>query len=201
VGDASHTATVASVCREQGLRLERYDHAEALLEASPQVRCVLLCSDDSGPGSSGSEIALLNDAGAGPILVLCERLRPWELRAALQAGASGVILRSEVADTLGPCLEATLSGQVCIPRMHASEVEPPALSNREKQVLGLVVMGHTNGEIADRLFLAESTVKSHLSSAFGKLGVRSRHEAVELILDSERGFGAGILGLSVEQVV
>jgi DNA-binding NarL/FixJ family response regulator len=119
----------------------------------------------------------------------------------LEAGASGVVLADELDAALGPCVEAALAGQVCLPRDHAPQVEPPALSAREKQVLGLVVMGHTNGEIASRLFLAESTVKSHLSSAFGKLGVRSRNEAVELILDSERGPGLGILGLSVEQVV
>jgi DNA-binding NarL/FixJ family response regulator len=70
-------------------------------------------------------------------------------------------------------------------------------------VLGLVVMGYMNSQIAAQLFLAESTVKSHLSSAFGKLGVRSRNEAVSVILDPARGLGTGILGLGggpVEQV-
>jgi hypothetical protein len=61
-------------------------------------------------------------------------------------------------------------------------------------------MGYMNSQIAEQLFLAESTVKSHLSSAFGKLGVRSRNEAVSLILDSERGFGMGILGLGGEPI-
>ncbi len=61
-------------------------------------------------------------------------------------------------------------------------------------------MGYMNGQIAQQLFLAESTVKSHLSSAFRKLGVRSRNEAVNLILDPERGLGMGILALGVEPV-
>ncbi len=61
-------------------------------------------------------------------------------------------------------------------------------------------MGYMNGQIAEQLFLAESTVKSHLSSAFGKLGVRSRNEAVDLILDAERGLGMGILGLGGDPV-
>jgi len=55
------------------------------------------------------------------------------------------------------------------------------------------VMGYMNSQIAERLFLAESTVKSHLSSAFGKLGVHSRNEAVSLILDPERGLATSIL--------
>ena len=47
--------------------------------------------------------------------------------------------------------------------------------------------GLTNAQIAGKLFLAESTVKSHLSSSFTKLGVSSRYEAATLILDPERG--------------
>jgi DNA-binding NarL/FixJ family response regulator len=54
-------------------------------------------------------------------------------------------------------------------------------------------MGMTNAEIAAKLFLAESTVKSHLSSAFAKLGVASRSEAAAVILDSRTGVGLGIL--------
>ncbi len=83
---------------------------------------------------------------------------------------------------------------------HATQIDPAALSAREKQVLGLVVMGYTNSKIAEQLFLAESTVKSHLSSAFAKLGVRSRNEAVELILDADRGRGIGILALGPEPI-
>ena len=95
-------------------------------------------------------------------------------------------------------MQAVRAGQVCLPRQSWQQIEPPVLSSREKQVLGLLVMSHTNGQIADQLYLAESTVKSHLSSAFYKLGVRSRHEAVARILDPQAGLGIGILSLDSE---
>jgi DNA-binding NarL/FixJ family response regulator len=58
-----------------------------------------------------------------------------------------------------------------------------------------VVLGFTNRQIADKLFLAESTVKTHLSSAFGKLDAHSRADVTARILDPENGYGVGILSL------
>jgi DNA-binding NarL/FixJ family response regulator len=133
-----------------------------------------------------------------PVIVVCDGIERWGVRAALSSGAAGVVLQDELDSAFGACLQAVLAGQTCVPRAHRRQIEPPALSSREKQILGLVVMGYMNSQIAQQLFLAESTVKSHLSSAFGKLGVRSRNEAVNLILDPGRGLGMGILGLGGE---
>jgi DNA-binding NarL/FixJ family response regulator len=135
-----------------------------------------------------------------PVVLVCVDVRPGELRSALAAGVAGVVLADQLDSHFLPCLEAARSGQVCVPRALARQVEPARLSPREKQILGLVVMGYMNGQIAERLFVAESTVKSHLSSAFAKLGVSSRTEAVELILDPERGLGTGILALGGEPI-
>jgi predicted transcriptional regulator len=60
----------------------------------------------------------------------------------------------------------------------------------------LVVAGCTNRQIARELYVAESTVKTHLSSALRKLDVRSRAEAAALILDPEEGQGLAILTLA-----
>ncbi len=124
-----------------------------------------------------------------PVVVVCASIQRREVRAALAAGAAGVVVHEELDGSLGACLRAVGSGQACVPRGHWREMEPPVLSIREKQVLGLVALGYTNRQIADRLFLAESTVKSHLSSAFGKLGVRSRSEAADLISSREDALG------------
>jgi DNA-binding NarL/FixJ family response regulator len=132
-----------------------------------------------------------------PVLALAPSAERWELRRSIAAGVAAVVLDDETLErSLIPTVEAVLAGQTCVPREHAGEIAPPALSAREKQILGLVVMGYMNSQIASQLFLAEATVKSHLYSAFRKLGVRSRNEATRLILDPAQGLGMGILALS-----
>ena len=133
---------------------------------------------------------------AAPALATAAEATPREIRDALAAGADGFVLDAQLDEALAPTIEAACSGQLVVPRELRNQIARPALSAREKQVLGMVVIGFTNGEIAGKLHLAESTVKSHLSSIFGKLGVRSRSEAAELVLDPEHGFGTGILAIS-----
>ena len=72
-----------------------------------------------------------------------------------------------------------------LPRELRRQFNRPALSGRKRQVVGMVAAGYTNAEIADALYLAESTVKGHLASAFNKLGVHTREEAAALVHDHE----------------
>jgi two-component system response regulator DesR len=118
------------------------------------------------------------------------------IRSALGAGADGFVVHERLEPTLAVTVRSVCSGQLAVPPELRGGVERRALSHRERQILGLVVLGFTNAGIAAKLCLAESTVKSHLSSAFAKLGVRSRNQATALILDPEAGVGAGILSLS-----
>ena len=128
------------------------------------------------------------------VVVVPDRNRR-RLRNALAEGADGIVSGDRL-DALVPTIRAACAGQVVVPRELRTSIVKPSLSVREKQVLGMVVLGFTNGEIAQRLVLAESTIKSHLSSAFAKLGVRSRGEATELILDPANGLGHGILSIT-----
>lgn len=132
------------------------------------------------------------------VVVVASAARGHEVRSALEAGASGFVFEEELDATLVLTVRASAVGQVVVPRRERRQVHRPTLSAREKQILGLVVMGYMNCEIAQRLFLAESTVKSHLSSAFAKLGVHSRNEAVDLILDGQDRLGRGILAITGE---
>lgn len=114
------------------------------------------------------------------------------LRRAMRAGADGIVLDADLAFALVPTVRAVMAGQLAVPRALRRQLAPRPLSYREKEVLSLVVRGFTNRQIADTLFLAESTVKTHLSSAFGKLDARSRSEAAALCLDPDAGFELGL---------
>jgi DNA-binding NarL/FixJ family response regulator len=191
---------VATVLEEQGFEFDLLDSAaDADGAARPSV--TLLCADGKVATAVAEELPALREAQPeAPVVFVCAEVRPGELRGALGAGVNGIVLEEHLSATLGVCIEAVRAGQVCVPRRHAPQVEPATLSAREKQILGLVVMGYMNSEIANQLFVAESTVKSHLSSAFSKLGVRSRNEAVDLIVDPGRGLGMGILALGGEPI-
>ena len=132
------------------------------------------------------------------VLVVSRSEDTARVRRALEAGASGYVSVDEADYALAPAIAAVAAGQLCLPPAYRRQIAKPTFTTREKQILGLVVMGMSNAEIGRKLFLAESTVKSHLSSAFSKLGVRSRNEASALILDPSSGLGPGILRISEE---
>jgi DNA-binding NarL/FixJ family response regulator len=119
------------------------------------------------------------------------------MRRVLVAGAAGIVLEQDpqVAhdDALDASVRAVAAGQLAVPAALVRQIAPRPLSHREKQVLGLVVEGCTNREIAQRLFVAESTVKTHLASVFAKLDAHSRAELVARVLDPDSGFAPSML--------
>ena len=141
---------------------ERLARIRSLVARSPDTALIVAMPDDTGGGT---------------------------LRRALQAGIHGIVFDDQLHETLVPTVSAVLAGQLAVPVTLRRGIAPPALSHREKQIMSLVVAGFTNRQIAAELFLSESTVKTHLSSAFGKLDVRSRAEAAALILDPDAGYG------------
>lgn len=110
---------------------------------------------------------------------------------ALKAGALSYLLKNVSASELVMAIRGAVSGQ---PRLspEAAQVliqdikEPPAqtydLTDREKEILSLMVEGLPNTAIAERLVVSQSTIKFHVSNVLSKLGVTSRTEAVTLAL-------------------
>jgi NarL family two-component system response regulator LiaR len=113
------------------------------------------------------------------------------VKSALEAGAIGYLLKDISADELVKAIRAahagraTLSPEAAQTLVHAaSQPAPPGsdLTEREREVLALMVEGLNNTQIAGRLTVSPSTVKSHVSNILSKLGVASRTEAVSLAL-------------------
>ncbi len=169
--------------------------AVALAPDAAPVDAVVLAA------TTGSELAaeserILAEHPTLPVIGVVVRLRPNDVRGALNAGLSAILELAGLEDTLGIAVRGACAGLVTVPRWGRQAAAGPVLSVREKQVLAMVVLGFTNAEIARKLFVAESTVKSHLSSAFVKLGVRSRNEATAVILDQTSGLGTGVLAIT-----
>lgn len=121
-----------------------------------------------------------------PIVVVSAPATATGVRRGLDAGAAAIVFEPMIESALAVTLSAVGSGQAVVPRELRASVQRPTLSHRERQVLTYVCDGLTNSQIAEELFLSESTVKSHLSSAFAKFGVRSRREAAALFLEFDQ---------------
>jgi DNA-binding NarL/FixJ family response regulator len=112
-----------------------------------------------------------------PVVVVSGQSGQRPISKALRNGAAGYVYADQAPSALCCALRAVAAGMTVVPADVRRHAVPPAFSHRERQVLDLAVHGYTNTQIARELFLAESTVKSHLSACFRKLGVSSRAEA------------------------
>lgn len=143
-----------------------------------QVKCQL-------PGVS--LIVLVEDADATAAV-----------RGALAANAEGVLCAGQIDEALVATVRAVSAGQIALPQSHHRHARPVVLSHRECQVLRLAVEGMTNDSIARTLFISRSTVKSHLTSAFAKLSVRSRSEAAVVLANPDDPAARLVFGTAVE---
>lgn len=109
------------------------------------------------------------------------------IRKAIRYGVDGFVPQTLADAALQVSVSAVLAGQLAVPQSMRRHASWASFSTRERQVLQLVSDGLTNNEIARHLFLSESTIKTHLSSSFRKLGVSSRAEATAAVLDPDTG--------------
>jgi two-component system NarL family response regulator len=105
---------------------------------------------------------------------------------ALQAGARGYLLKGSDTDELVSAIHAVHAGKSRIPapvaERLAERMSNPALTERETDVLRLIVGGNSNKEIASALFISEATVKTHINNLLGKLGCTDRTQAATTAL-------------------
>jgi two-component system response regulator NreC len=147
------------------------------------------------PGKSGIEIipTLQQNAPQAKVLVLSMQDDPRYLREAFDAGASGYVLK-EAADTeVVDAVRAVAAGERYVhPVLGARLVEAEAaerrradedpLSEREREVLRLLALGHTNQEIAKLLYISVRTAETHRAHVMQKLRLSSRAELVRYAL-------------------
>ena len=186
----------------EGLRalLERQEGVTVVAEAGSvddavalDVRADVVVADLMLPDARGAEVVrrLKQRHPAAAILVLTMVDNPTDVQMCLAAGASGYLLKETAStelvdavrrvaagsDYLQPSLGAALARWRDTPgRVRARAIDD--LSEREREVLRLIALGHTNAEIASMLFVSVRTVENHRASVMRKLGLRTRAELV-----------------------
>jgi DNA-binding NarL/FixJ family response regulator len=163
------------------------DGAEELIGLGAQAPeiAVLVCDLDR-PAEMAMLRRVRRELAQLAIVVVSPPATATGVRRGLDAGADAIVFEPLIESTLAVTVSAVGSGQAVVPRELRASVQRPTLSHRERQVLTFVCEGLTNSQIAEQLFLSESTVKSHLSSAFAKFGVRSRREAAALFIEFDQ---------------
>jgi len=179
---------IRSVLAEEGLSAEAEVDCPAAIDMTEvdEAAIVIFACDIDVPQQVTELRRLCRESKGTAIVAISPPATGAGVRRALDAGADALVFDAELELTLATALHAVARGQTVVPRKLRASVERPTLSHREHQVITMVRKGLTNAEIAEHLYLAESTVKSHLASVFTKFGVHSRKEAAAVFADLER---------------
>jgi two-component system response regulator DesR len=156
------------------------DALAAVLQHKPDV----LITDIEMPEMTGLDVAaeLKRRRVRTRVIILTTFARAGYLRRALDAGASGYLLKDMRAEELADAVRRVQQGLRVIDPELATEAwgEPDPLTDRERQVLRLAGEGFPSGDIAEQLTLSEGTVRNYLSEAISKLGAANRTEAARI---------------------
>jgi DNA-binding NarL/FixJ family response regulator len=170
-----------------GRREPDFDHLE-------RVPDVVVLTGSPGPALAAAAHSVRRRLRDAHVLLLIGAGAESAARHHLDAGVEGIVVESELEATLAIAVRAVCAGHLSVPSGMRHAVQLPALSHRERQILRLAAAGLTNEQIGARLYLAKSTVAGHLTAIFRRLGVRSRSEAVTMVLSGDESLRASILG-------
>jgi two-component system, NarL family, response regulator NreC len=169
--------------------------AEGALRSVLGHKPSVLVLDLNMPGKPTSLEAIPRVADASPgtrVVVLTMQDDPVFAREALRAGAAGYVLKEAAESELVEAVRRAAAGETYLnPRLGAALATAPTsadgppddLTHRETEVLRLVALGHTNAEIAAKLYLSVRTVESHRARIGQKLRMSTRAELVRYALD------------------
>ncbi|MEW2166476.1 response regulator transcription factor [Streptomyces sp. NPDC007084] len=162
---------------------------EALALSAKLAPDVVLMDLQLGDGIDGVETTrrLTTAPGGGPhVLVLTTYDTDADITRAIEAGATGYLLKAERPEELFSAIQAAAQGRTALSapvagRVMANLRSPrPTLTDRERDILAQLAQGLGNREIAKALFISEATVKTHLGRIYDKLGVDTRAGAVSV---------------------
>ncbi len=163
----------------------------AALECCRRLAPDVVIMDLAMPGRGGINATddLRREMPGTKVLVLTMHDDDAYLRLARLAGAAGFVLKKSLATELIRAIRAVAAGQHYFPT--ADTAPPPRfrggllerITEREREVLALIALGHTTAEISVKLRISEKTVESHRAHIIEKLGLRSRAELVRFALE------------------
>ena len=185
-------ATFLKIFDDLELAGEAADGDEAI-QLCAQVKPDVVLMDLVMPGMDGvaATHAIRQQFPEMQVLALTSFKEEERVQNVLQAGAIGYLLKDISADDLAEAIRAahagraTLASEAAQALVHAATQAPTPgfdLTERERVVLALLVEGLNNTQIAGKLYVSPSTIKSHVSNILSKLGVASRTEAAALAL-------------------
>ena len=161
---------------------------EAAVVMSQQPPDVVIIDPDADEVTLHA-ITQLTEAGLTRLLVFTSVTDPKVHRRAFELGAFGVVLKDQNADTLLRAIRTLHAGEAWLERVQAAnllnairrrrdpeEIKIESLTKREHEVIKLVGHGYNSAAISSRLFISEATVRNHLTSILGKLGLSNRFE-------------------------
>lgn len=157
---------------------------EAVAMAAKLGPDVVLMDLQLGEGTDGVEATRLISASGVRVLVLTTYDTDADITRAIEAGATGYLLKAERPEELFAAIRAAAEGRTALSAPVADRVMErmrrprPTLTERERDILGQLARGLGNREIARALFISEATVKTHLGRIYDKLGVDTRAGAV-----------------------